>query len=165
MVETVPVDTAKPDEVFTSCGDLAKDGYEGYKCTPASRCEDGYIVSDAIDDLFSAKSENSNLRNDELDASNYGCETAPRSEYDDYYYDENYDYEGDEQEMICCRDPQFFGKGIVHEIYITSRIGMLDILHISSIIIRCNYYYRQKQKGGRRRKVPIRLYWMGRTWF
>ena len=133
MVETVPVDNAKPNEVFTSCGDLAKDGYEGYKCTPASRCEDGYIVSDAIDDLFSAKSGNSNLRTDELDASNYGCETAPRSEYDDYYSDDYY-YEGDEQEMICCRDPQFFGKGIVHEIYITSRIGMLDILHICPII-------------------------------
>ena len=128
VVETVPVDNAKPNELFTSCGDLAKDGYEGYKCTPASRCQDGYIVSDAIDDLLSAKSENSNLRNDELDASNYGCETVVRSEYDDYYYD-NYDYDEDEQELICCRDPQFFGKGIVHEIYITSRIG---IIYISS---------------------------------
>ena len=125
VVETVPVDNAKPNEVFTSCGDLAKDGYEGYKCTPASRCKDGYIVSDAIDDLLSAKSENSNLRNDELDASNYGCETVVRSEYDDYYYD-NYDYDEDEQELICCRDPQFFGKGIVHEIYITSRIGNIS---------------------------------------
>ena len=123
VVETVPVDNAKPNEVFTSCEDLGKDGYEGYKCTPASRCEDGYIVSDAIDDLLSAKSENSNLRNDELDASNYGCETVVRSGYDDYY-SEDYYYEEDEQELICCRDPQFFGKGIVHEIYITSRIGI-----------------------------------------
>ena len=117
VVETVPIENAKPDELFTSCAALAKHGYEGYKCTPAIRCEDGYIVSDTIDGPLSAKSENANLRGSELDASNYECpKTAPRSEYDDYYYGDDYDYDEDEEEMICCRDPKFFGKGIQYEI-------------------------------------------------
>ena len=98
---------------ITSCQDFSKYGYEGYKCTPASRCKDGYIVSDAIDELYLIDPYR---RNDGLDASNFGCQIRKRrSEYDDYYT-EDYFYPSYDQEMICCRDPQFFGKGIVYEI-------------------------------------------------
>ena len=108
MVETVPVESSKPDEVFTSCSELSKHGYEGYECTNPSRCINGHIVSD-VTDLRS-------LRSTELVASNYECPQVVRSsEYDDYY-SEDYYYEQDEEKFICCRDQKFMGKGTRREI-------------------------------------------------
>lgn len=124
MVETVPVESSKPDELFTSCSQLSKHGYEGYECTHPSRCHKGYIVSDVIDGIVSAKSKTSNLRSTELVASNYECPQVVPSSENDYYEDYDYyitdysvrkkrytGYEQDGEKFICCRDSNFLGKG------------------------------------------------------
>ena len=102
-------------EVFKLCSDLENDGYQGYQCTPINSCQDGFIVSNPINDLFVVKQDS--LDEQELDVSNYECpelanNAAPRQdaeEYDEYGdYDDDY-YTDSPSKLICCRDPKFFG--------------------------------------------------------
>ena len=106
-------------EVFKQCSDLENDGYEGYSCTAINSCQDGFIVSNPINDLFVVKQAASGVNDEELDVSNYECpevahNAAPRQdadEYDEYGdYGDEY-YTNSESKLICCRDPKFFGKG------------------------------------------------------
>ena len=84
------------------CADLESQGYEGYECTPRSRCDDGYIVNSAIDGAVGPKQHKVDYYGDEeLDVSSYECPNV-RQDYE-------YDSMGDE--MICCRRAEFFKPG------------------------------------------------------
>ena len=102
-------------EVFKSCSDLEGDGYEGYKCVLPSSCNEGYIVSNAIQGDLALKKGKINRGSDEIDASSFDCpdnkQPSTRQDNDEYYggYDD-YDENSDEK-LICCRDPKYFGKG------------------------------------------------------
>ena len=103
-------------EVFKSCSDLEGDGYEGYKCVSRSSCNEGYIVSNAIQGDLALKKGRINPRSDEIDASSFDCpdpkQPSTRQDNEEYYggYDD-YDENSDEK-LICCRDPKYFGKGM-----------------------------------------------------
>ena len=91
------------------CEDLIKIGYEGFECTPRKSCgDDGYITRSAIDgdlQVWADKSYDEYYdENQVLDLSDYECPNVRQYDYD-YYSDE------DEDEMICCRSPKFYGKG------------------------------------------------------
>ena len=48
--------------------------------------------------------------NHQLDLDNYECPNVRKANVEDYYsYDESYDDDSDE--MVCCRNPAFYGKG------------------------------------------------------
>ena len=114
-------------EVFKSCSDLEAEGYEGYSCVSQSSCQEGYIVSNAINGQIALKQEESNLHNEELEVSNLECrdekeQSIVRQDYDEYGDYNDYSDQS-ENKLICCRDPKFYGKGIFHIIcfhYFTS---------------------------------------------
>ena len=103
-------------EVFKSCSDLESDGYKGYKCVSPSSCNEGYIVSIAIQGNLALKKGKIDPGSNEIDASNFDCpdhkQLSTRQDYDEYYgsYDD-YDENSDEK-LICCRDPKYLGKGM-----------------------------------------------------
>lgn len=98
------------------CEDLKNLGYEGFECTTRSACgDDGYIQRSAItgdlsvwydsDDSYDSYDENH-----QLDLENYECPNVRKANVEDYYsYDESYEDQFDE--MVCCRNPAFYGKG------------------------------------------------------
>ena len=102
-------------EVFKACSDLEAEGYEGYSCVSQSSCQEGYIVSNAINGQISLKQEESKLHIEELEVSNFECpdhkEQAVRQDYDEYGDYNDYSDPSDKK-LICCRDPKFYGKGI-----------------------------------------------------
>ena len=105
-------------EVFKSCSDLEGDGYEGYKCVSPGSCNEGYIVSNAIQGDLALKKGKNNTQSDEIDASNFDCpdhkQHSPRHANDEYYEGyEDYDENSDEK-LICCRDPRYFAKGMTN---------------------------------------------------
>ena len=92
------------------CEELKNHGYEGFECTTRGRCgEDGYVDVSAIEgDLTVWRDDYDEYgETHSLDLSNYDCPNVRSENIDDYY-----SYEDEEDnEMVCCRDASFYGKG------------------------------------------------------
>ena len=112
-------------EVFQQCADLKLQGYEGYECTPKSKCdEDGYIVNrvDLRKDGSVKHFQDNDRGNKELELSNYKCpKTMIRQDYEDY------DNSSDD-EMICCRKLEFYGNGMEYNKCISVLYLLLALL-------------------------------------
>ena len=113
--------TSSSSDTIKLCSDLQKKGFMGYKCTPKTECHDsGYIVTD-IDPKILKNGNIDDTYNDDngLKLSQYNCK---KSNDDDYYEDYDYyvtdysvrseDISTSDNQMVCCRDPALFKKGI-----------------------------------------------------
>ena len=107
------------------CSDLQKKGFMGYKCTPKTECNDsGYILADIDPNILKNGNIDDKYNDDNgFILSQYKCK---KTDDDDYYEDYDYyvkDYSvrsedvlTSDNQMVCCREPDLFRKGIWLEI-------------------------------------------------
>ena len=103
------------------CPDLKKNGFMGYKCTPKTECNDsGYILTDIDPNILKNGNIDDRYNDDNgLTLSQYKCKNTNDDDYyEDYdYYVTDYsvrseDISTSDNQMVCCRDPALFIKGI-----------------------------------------------------
>ena len=120
LIQGAPSSSSSSDTIKL-CSDLQKEGFMGYKCTPKTECHDsGYILT-GIDPNIMKNGNIDDTYNDDngLTLSQYKCK---KTDDDDYYEDYDYyvtdysvrseDISTSDNQMVCCRDPALFKKGI-----------------------------------------------------
>ena len=93
----------------------------GYKCTQKTECHDsGYIITDIDPNILKNGNIDDRYNDDNgLTLSQHKCKNTNDDDYyDDYdYYVKDYSVRSEDvltsdNQMVCCREPDLFRKGI-----------------------------------------------------
>ena len=120
LIQGAPSSSSSSDTIKL-CSDLKKNDFMGYKCTPKTECHDsGYILADIDPNILKNGNIDDRYSDDNgLTLSQHKCKNTNDDDYyDDYdYYVKDYsvrsgDISTSDNQMVCCRDPALFKKGI-----------------------------------------------------